>query len=317
MQNWDRLRVFAAVAETGSIGAAADLLHITGSAVSQQVRNLERDVGAALVEPAGRGIRLTAAGSELAACGLHLRERIERAESAVAAIRDRDALGGPLRFGVVMSAIRTIVGPALGRLTARHPALRPSIVDGEAVDGIELVHTRRLDAALVESWQDRAPRGLAAMRAERILTEPVDLALPGAAPRRPHRLADAAGLAWTSCPAGSEAYLALTDLLRDAGLPVDIRYEVPAFGAQLELVAAGLAAALVPRLSRTESVPVSYVELTPRVSRHLYLVTRRDDERRVLAELAAQLRAAGGEGLARDPDTEAEGLPSEPAARLV
>ncbi len=66
LRDWDRLRVFDAVARRGSIREAAEELRLSGSAVSQQIRKLERDLGQRVFEPAGRGIRPTAAGSLLA-----------------------------------------------------------------------------------------------------------------------------------------------------------------------------------------------------------------------------------------------------------
>src|SRR5581483_9841166 len=56
------LETFLAVARTGSVGAAARQRHVTSSAVSQQIRRLEQHFGTKLLEPAGRGVRLTASG---------------------------------------------------------------------------------------------------------------------------------------------------------------------------------------------------------------------------------------------------------------
>src|SRR2546425_9113703 len=58
------LETLLAVARTGSVGAAARQPHVTSSAVSQQIRRLETHFGIKLLERAGRGVRLTAAGDE-------------------------------------------------------------------------------------------------------------------------------------------------------------------------------------------------------------------------------------------------------------
>ena len=67
MLNVERLRALHAVAAQGSILAAADTLHVTTSAVSQQLAKLEREVGHPLLEKQGRGVRLTDSGRLLVA----------------------------------------------------------------------------------------------------------------------------------------------------------------------------------------------------------------------------------------------------------
>src|SRR3569833_4395131 len=66
MLDLDRLRALSAVATYGSVSAAADVLHVTTSAVSQQVAKLERETGQKLLERNGRGVRLTDAAELLA-----------------------------------------------------------------------------------------------------------------------------------------------------------------------------------------------------------------------------------------------------------
>lgn len=300
MQNWDRLRVFAVVTEQGAITRAAQELRITGSAVSQQVRRLEQDLGTTLIEPHGRGIRLTDAGYIVAECAVAARASIEACEQAIDLHAGATALTGPVRIGVVMSAIRTVIGPALADLTERHPGLRPEVSDGETVDFIELLVRHRLDAAVLESWQHHVPRGLSALQAELIATEPVDLAVCAERSPAPRGLADVADAAWTACAPRSEAYQAISELLRASGLTPDIRFEIPAFAAQLELVAAGVAVALIPRLAQTEATSdrVRYIRLDPPVTRRILLVTRPDDQRRSVRELARSMRWAADRGIA-------------------
>ena len=66
MLNLERLRVLHVVAVTGSVVGAARVLHVTTSAISQQMARLERETGQRLSERVGRGIRLTEAGLLLA-----------------------------------------------------------------------------------------------------------------------------------------------------------------------------------------------------------------------------------------------------------
>src|ERR1700754_5083482 len=80
-----RLRALRAVADHGTLAAAADALHLTPSAVSQQLSALERDVGHPLLEPSGRSVRLTPAAHVLLSHADALFAQLERLEGELAA----------------------------------------------------------------------------------------------------------------------------------------------------------------------------------------------------------------------------------------
>ena len=114
-----RLRALVAVAETGSVRAAALRLVVTESAVSAAVTALTREVGAPLVEREGRGLRLTAAGQVFAGyartiLGLH--------EEALAAARGNlDPERGQVRVAAVTTAGEHVLPAALAAFLAAHP----------------------------------------------------------------------------------------------------------------------------------------------------------------------------------------------------
>lgn len=289
MQQWDRLRVFDAVATHGSVRAAAEELYVSSSAVSQQLRKLERELGTTLVEPSGRGIRLTGAGVVLARHARRVRRAVRQADDELTGMSGE--VGGRLRIGGVMSAIRTLIGPAVARLVADHPRVEPVIVDGEAPEFVEMLAGRRLDAAIVETWASNSFAQLSSLHAELLLDEPVDMAVPAGLAPRPRSVVEAADHPWVVCPAGSGPYETVVDVLRHAGLDPDIRYEISSYTGQLDLVASGLAVALVPRLARASADErgVVFVEPEAPLRRRLHVVTRRDDERPVVAALTASL----------------------------
>ncbi|MGH3371258.1 MAG: LysR family transcriptional regulator, partial [Nocardioidaceae bacterium] len=80
MIDLSRLRALHAVATYGSVGAAAEVLGYTPSAVSQQLAKLERETRTTLVERRGRGIALTDAAWQLAATAERVLELVEQAE---------------------------------------------------------------------------------------------------------------------------------------------------------------------------------------------------------------------------------------------
>ncbi len=289
MQHWDRLRVFDAVAAHGSVRAAADELGVSGSAVTQQLRKLERELATPLVEPAGRGIRLTATGAVLARHARAVRQMVLQAEDELSRVVGE--LGGRLRIGGMMSAVRALLGPAVARVVADHPLVEPVVMEGESPEFVEMLAARRLDAALVDTWtSDTTPRS-SSLSFEELLDEPVDMAVPAGTTPAPRSIAEAADRPWVVCPVGSGAYQTVVEALRQVGADPDVRYQISAYDSQLDLVASGLAVALVPRLARAgaDTRGVDFVELATPLRRRLHLVTRRGDDRPVIAELRAAL----------------------------
>ena len=289
--HWDRVRVFGVVAACGSVRQASEELGTSASAVSQKVRKLERELGRSLVEPSGRGIILTAAGSVLARHARSVEWQLRRADDEMDHLTD--TVAGKLRIGGVLSAIRPLLGPALAALGESHPRVEPMIVDGEAPEFIELMSTRKLDVAILETWASNAFPRLSTLSSEPILQEHVDLAVPASIGPPPATLAEAAALPlpWVVCPAGSGAYQTVTDLLRHIGRDPEIHHQIASYPSQLDLVACGLAIALVPRLARTgaDRPDVTFVELQSPLRRRLHLITRVGDHRPLVTEFRDHL----------------------------
>ncbi|WP_030295000.1 LysR family transcriptional regulator [Streptomyces katrae] len=120
------LRVLVAVAETGGFSAAAARLGLTQSAVSHSVRGSEAKAGAVLFERGRTGASPTPAGER--AVGLARRIlRLYEVLGAEARGAGRDAVEGVLRIAAFRSAALHLLPPALERLTARHPGIRPEV----------------------------------------------------------------------------------------------------------------------------------------------------------------------------------------------
>src|SRR3981189_546625 len=122
MLDLDRLRALSAVATYGSVSAAADVLHVTTSAVSQQVAKLERETGQKLLERNGRGVRLTDAAALLATHAERILAMVEEAEAAREA--QRGEVVGELPVAAFPPAARGLLPPALRALARDHPRLR-------------------------------------------------------------------------------------------------------------------------------------------------------------------------------------------------
>lgn len=114
-----QLRTFAAVAELGSVRAAAERLQVTESAVSAAIGALQRQLGASLLERQGRGIRLTAAGARYADYARRVLGMLE--EAAAAALAEADPRRGRLRVAAVTSAGEVLLPPLLAAFRRRWP----------------------------------------------------------------------------------------------------------------------------------------------------------------------------------------------------
>lgn len=142
MDDLRRMAVFAAVVQHGSMSGAARSLGMSTSAVSQQVRQLERDGGVTLLHRSTRQLALTEAGQRFHARCAAMWAAAEQARAELAASRDEPS--GELRLSATVGFARHIA-PALGELLAAHPALRLRLlVDDSPIDLINA----RIDLAV-------------------------------------------------------------------------------------------------------------------------------------------------------------------------
>src|SRR5690348_15930747 len=122
-----RLSVLQAVAAHGSVAGAAQALHLTPPAVSQQLLALERETGASLIDRSGRQVALTAAGRLLAGHGERIAAQLRQAERDLAQLTGQAA--GPVRLAAFQSVMNPLIAPALRILAAVSPAIQPVVVE--------------------------------------------------------------------------------------------------------------------------------------------------------------------------------------------
>ena len=129
--DWDKLRVFHAVADAGSLTHAGETLHLSQSAVSRQIRGLEEDIGATLFHRHPRGLILTQEGEHLYEATLAILREVTAAE---ARIRDaRENVGGELRITTTVGFGTLWLAPRLKRLLDQAPNMTIDLMLNEAV----------------------------------------------------------------------------------------------------------------------------------------------------------------------------------------
>lgn len=240
-----------AVATHGSVVAAADALGFTPSAVSQQVKRLERQTGVPLLERVGRGVMLTRHGRHLVDAGARLLSDLEEVEAGLH--RQAGAVAGRLRLTAFSTAMRGLVAPVVRRLRDEHPDLTLALTEREPWDTVDLVASGQTDVGVVHSWGDvplaipghLATTPLACDVADVIV--PLDHALARRARVSPRDLVDED---WIATPEGTICREWLTRMYDGTGSLPRIAHTSMEFDSHLALVRAGLGIALVPRLGR-------------------------------------------------------------------
>lgn len=115
-------RIFAAIAETGGITAAANRLGLNKSFVSRALAAMEESLGTRLVQRTTRRLCLTETGETLAACARRIVEEMENAEAAIEA--SSDAPRGDLKVTAPFSILRFVIAPRIGGFRNKYPSVR-------------------------------------------------------------------------------------------------------------------------------------------------------------------------------------------------
>lgn len=172
-----RLQALHAVATTGSVKEAAAQLGYSSSAVSQQITALERETNSVLLEPAGRGVRPTAAGELLAQHAERIFEQLAQAESELVALNAGQL--GSLRLASFASAGAELVPPALAQVRAELPALDVTLRSADPEQALGLLRRGLVDVALIERHGPLPAGHDDGLAYHALLPDPYRLLLPG------------------------------------------------------------------------------------------------------------------------------------------
>lgn len=144
-----RLRYLHELAQLGSMRAVADVLETTTSTVSQQIATLSKETGAQLLEPVGRGVRLTAAGRRLAD---HARLILAAVDVAQLDLDPTAEPAGTLRIGGFATAIRFTLMPIIKELSILHPKVKLVVFEHEPAEALSQLGVDDLDLALTYDY---------------------------------------------------------------------------------------------------------------------------------------------------------------------
>lgn len=270
------LQALLALEDHQTVAAASRALGYTPSAVSQQLRRLEQQVGAELTQPVGRNLLLTPAGVALAKEGRELLERWS--ELGRAADSPGTAPTGSISIAAFPTALRGLLIPAIAALHESAPALSVVVSERDITPAIDAVRAGRVDACIVHGWHGLATTVPDDLRSADVGPDRADLVVHADHPLagRDHAVpADLLEHRWTIQPPGTVCNKWFLHMFAGLGRTPREVWEVGEYGTQLDLVRGLGAIALIPRLGVDLGPDLCRVPvLDPEPVRDLFLVSR-------------------------------------------
>ncbi len=293
-----RMRVLREVIATGSFSAAADSLHLSQSAVSQQVAALEKEVGMQLLERTSDGPKLTKAGETLMDHADAVLSRLAEAERELSAIAGLE--GGRVRVISFPSASATLLTRAVSLFRNRFPAIELELGEGEPEDSVPAIRAGDYDVALSFDFSAHPVEPGRDLERALLLEERMWVALPPGHPLAGGdavRLEDLAEDDWM-CGRSGSCREHVIRLCREAGYEPRVTFDSDDYQVLKGLVAAGLGVTLLPELALAER-PTG-LELRPiagrAATRRVWAVTREASTRSPATQAMVGVLVEAGEG---------------------
>ncbi|MER6945470.1 LysR family transcriptional regulator [Nonomuraea sp. NPDC000554] len=242
-----RLRILHEVARRGGVMRAAEALFLTPSAVSQQLAQLEREVGLALIDRSQRRVSLTPAGRVLA--GYAERVEDELAEARRELTRFTERLAGPVRIAAFPTVIKHMLVPAMRDLAARHPKIVPVIHEVYGQPALQELRLGSVDVLITEQDMSLPVLTQPSLATRPLYVDEYRIVVPPDWPEPPRTVADLADVPWVAGEPDQSCGQALDRLAGLHGFEPRKVHVITEFGPALALVAAGHGVAIVPTLA--------------------------------------------------------------------
>ncbi len=269
-----RLTLLRELHHRGTIVEVAAALHQSPSSVSQQLTILEREVGVPLLRRTGRRLALTPQAEILVG---HTEEIVARLELAETELEESlDAAVGTVRIGIFQSAALALMPRMLVSLHDTHPFVRVEMQQREPAAALGATSIGDVDLVVAEQYPGHAAPWHAELDRVPLFADRIRLVTPRVGPLAEITTVDEAATApWTMEPDDVASRHWAEQRCRVAGFEPDVRYETPDLQAQIDLVEAGIAVALIPDLmwlGREAEVHLYDLEGEPR--RQVFTATR-------------------------------------------
>jgi DNA-binding transcriptional LysR family regulator len=246
-----RIRVLREVAQRGTVTGAAAGLHLTPSAVSQQIAALSRDLGVPLLEKTGRGVRLTGQAQVILQHASVVQAQFERARADLAAFAD--GARGSVAVAGFSTAISGLIAPAMQLLSQRRPGIAVTAVEMDPPEVFTRLDRGELDVVVAVDHRGVPPHTDPHYHRQPLLADRFEVGLPVGHPfaaRDSIELSELAGETFVAAAPQSSCAEVTLAACAAAGFTPDIRHYSSDWSAVASLVAVGCGVALVPRLAQ-------------------------------------------------------------------
>jgi DNA-binding transcriptional LysR family regulator len=274
LDRW-RLMLFRELARTGTVAGAAQTVCVTPSAVSQQLRLLQREAGIDLFERNGRRLELTPGGVAFLDHANEILNRFEEAEVALAVYRKE--VVGTVRLAAFPSVANLLAPIVMTRMHAQHSRLRIVLNELEPDEAVAQLRSGQQDIVVIDNLDPSLDLLSGNVAQQPLLVDPLVVAVHRGHPfeQRPHlTLADLAEQTWITEPPGRYFESTLRSACLKAGFEPIVSAHVRDTQAFTALIGAGCGISVLPRLVVSRSREVVAIPLRPKWTRRVSLVTR-------------------------------------------
>ncbi|GAA3211860.1 LysR family transcriptional regulator [Actinocorallia longicatena] len=244
-----QLRVFRAVASTGSFSGAARELGITQPAISQQIKALEKTVGTPLILRSGRQMRLTEAGEALCRHAATVLGAVNAAEEEIAALADLRT--GRVRVASFPAGCSALVPRALAAMRELHPDVGTELVEADPDEVVTMLRAGECEVAVTYAYEDAPAPHWTDLVSRVLMTDPMVGLLPAGHPLasagRPVEITELTDDPWIAGCARCRAHL--VDVCRRMGFHPSVAYATDDPRGVVGLVGAGLGVSLLSELA--------------------------------------------------------------------
>lgn len=244
-----RLQLLRELAHRGTIASVAAALSYSPSAISQQLAVLEKEIGAQLIEPDGRGVRLTPQADILVRHTSAILEHLESAEGELAA--SLRSVVGDIRLATIQTAALAFVPEILSTLAVSHPGVHVRVTQAEPEVALPGLLARQFDLVCDDAYADFPPSRSADINVEALMTDPMRVGFrdpPDVSSALGAKLADFAESSWIMELPDSPGQRWALAACRRAGFEPRVVHQTSDSVVQAELVARGHGVAFLPDL---------------------------------------------------------------------
>ena len=271
--NFRQLKYFVGVVDAGNMTRAADQLHVAQTALSMQMRQLEEQLGVALLTRHSRGVDPTKAGSQLYQRAREIIALVERTQAEISAV-GKDT-SESIRLGTT-PALMPLVGPDLTLHVREHlPQVTLGLVEEMSHELVKRLDAGGLDFILCYDVPDLPTVSRTALLQDDLVLVTQAAGRSGA----PVALADALDETLVMPEEGDSVRAAVVKAAADLGLDLKVTYQIRSISAMRALAVRGAASAILPFASVVEDVRAGRLDARPiampSIKRTLYLATSR------------------------------------------